>query len=105
MLNDQARLTADGAANETATPRAGSAETSQLQRHRSAPSPAPNAHCARPPSPRLRPVRPVLYAEKSAQGLEAETICERTGQQEITLYRKLLVDFVTGVGGVGGRRL
>jgi hypothetical protein len=47
----------------------------------------------------------VLYAEKSAQGLEAETICERTGQQEITLYRKLLVDFVTGVGGVGGRRL
>jgi len=45
----------------------------------------------------------VLYAEKSAQGLEAETICEGTAQSEITSYRKLLVDFVSaGVRGGGG---
>jgi hypothetical protein len=48
----------------------------------------------------------LLYAEKSAQGLEAETICEQTGQHEITSYRKLLVDFVgaAAAAAAGGAR-
>jgi hypothetical protein len=35
----------------------------------------------------------LLYAEKSAQNFEAETICNCTEQTDITAYRKLVVDY------------
>jgi hypothetical protein len=38
----------------------------------------------------------LLYAEKSAQNFEAETICNGTEQSDITAYRRLVVNYCNG---------